>query len=231
MKKSDRDFVIERRTLIILGASLPLAACGGLSGLIGPPPASQIYVLRPTDPTHLDGDKVGWALAIAEPDAPGNLDTDRIAITRSTDTADYYANAVWPDALPDIVQGALLQAFDASGLIDSVVRDTVGVRTRYVLKTDIRNFEARYATADGAPTAVVTIAASLISVSDRYLAAHHVAHQESPATANSVDAAVQAMGRALGGVLNDIVRWTLTAVPANLPTAAVAPGSHRHRGG
>jgi len=230
MRKNDGTEGIGRRTLLLIGAAAPLAACGGLSNIIGPPPASQIYLLRPPAPAQLDGTKVSWALSVALPDAPGNLDTDRIAVERSTDTADYYANAVWPDDLTSIVQDCLVRAFEASGLIDSVVADTAGIRTDYALKTEITHFEARYATPDGPPTAVVAIAASVVAVGDRMLAAHHVARQESLATANTVEAAVQAFGRALGLVVNDIVRWTVASVPSSSPELEHTPeGSKTHR--
>jgi len=202
---------MDRRSLLLLGAALPLAACGG--NIIGPPDASQIYILKPPALPRLAGARVDWALAIARPEAPGLLDTNRIAISRSADTGDYFANAVWQDPLTDIVQGALVDGFETSGLIEQVVPDTAGIRTDYQLKVEIRDFEARYAQADSPPTAVVSLAASLINGHDRRLAAHHIFHEESPAGANSIPAAVEAFDRALGAAVKDIVQWATGAVP------------------
>lgn len=227
---------INRRTLLLMGAaSLPLAGCN-VSGLIGPPPASQIYLLHPAALPALDGPKVAWGLSIAEPRAPGILDTDRIAIRRSADTEDYYANAVWQDSLPDIVEGVLVSGFEESGRIDQIARDTEGVRTDYVLKVDIRNFEARYDQPNGAPTAVVTFEANLIDGASRRLVAHRTAHVEETASANTIPAAVEALNRALGGAVADVVKWTLAAVPSEQSstsgtsgTAAKPTRSHRRR--
>src|SRR5262249_36315690 len=128
-------------------------------------------------------------------------------------TQDYFANAAWPDQLPAIIQSSLVSAFEACGRVDQVVRDTDGIRTDYLLKVDIRDFEARYDQPDTAPTAVVALQVVLVARKDRSLAAHLLAKAESAATQNSVDAAVEAMDRALGAALTDIVRWTLNTLP------------------
>src|SRR5262249_4747201 len=108
---------------------------------------------------------------------------------------------------------SLVSAFEASGRIDQIVRDTEGVRTDYLLKIDVRDFEARYDQPDAAPTAVVSLQATLVNRNDRNLAARLAIRKESAATLNSVDASVEAMDRALGAALADIVRWTLATIP------------------
>jgi cholesterol transport system auxiliary component len=168
------------------------------------------------------GPKVAWALAIDLPEAAQNLDSDRIAISRSTNTQDYFANAAWQDQLPAIIQGNVVRAFEASGRVDQVVRDTEGIRTDYLLKIDIRDFEARYDQPDSAPTAVVALQAILVDRKDRNLASHMSIKQESVATQNSVDASVEAMDRALGAAIADIVRWTMATLPQALPSRGKA---------
>jgi cholesterol transport system auxiliary component len=210
---------MDRRLLLVFGsASVVLSACNA-GNLFGPPEASQIYVLKPALPAPDSGPKINWALAIDLPEAPQNLDSDRIAISRSANTQDYFANAAWQDQLPAVVQGSVLRAFEASGRIGQVVRDTEGIRTDYLLKLDIRDFEARYDQPDAAPTAVVALKAILVDRKDRSLAAHMTTKQESAAAQNSVDASVEAMDRALGTALADIVRWTMATLPP--PNAAV----------
>jgi cholesterol transport system auxiliary component len=167
-------------------------------------------------PTADAGPKVSWALAIDLPEAPQNLDSDRIAISRSANTQDFFANAAWQDQLPAIIQGSLVRAFEASNRIDQIVRDTEGVRTDYLMKVDVRDFEARYDQPDSAPTAVVALQVTLINRSNRNLVARMAAKKESAAIQNSVDASVEAMDRALGVALDDIVRWTFTMIPQTI---------------
>jgi cholesterol transport system auxiliary component len=115
-----------------------------------------------------------------------------------------------------------VSAFEASGRIDQVVRDTEGIRTDYLLKIDIRDFEARYDQPDAAPAAVVGLEAILVDRKERNLAARISVKKESAATQNSVEASVEAMDRALGAALADIVRWTMAALPQALPSRGKA---------
>ena len=103
---------MERRMFLTGAAALALSGCS--SDLIGPPPAGQIYTLNPGF-TPGGGGKVDWALSIDRPDVPGGLDTDRIALFQPGGMQDFYANAVWPDRLPALIQRALLDGFEASG--------------------------------------------------------------------------------------------------------------------
>jgi cholesterol transport system auxiliary component len=205
-----------RRLFLIAGPSVALAACGSLDKLVGPPDAPQMYTLRPTPPQAMPGDKVAWALSVAKPDAADNLDSTRIALARGNTQFDYYANAVWPDHLTALVQTALLAGFEASGRIDQVSREEDTLHTDYTLLTDLRDFEARYSTPDGAPTIAVTIVAHMAEAHSRKIAAGLTVNLNEPATANSVDAAVQAFDIALGKAVAQIVQWALAvAAPAS----------------
>jgi cholesterol transport system auxiliary component len=219
------DFM-NRRAILVSGASLvALSAC---SGIVGPPDAPQIYMLKAAPAAAVNGPKVAWSLGVAQPSAPHALDTDRLVISRSADTADYYANAVWQDRLPSIVQEALVDAFEASGRIDNVVRDAEGLRSDYLLKMDIDEFQARYDTPDGAPTVVVALEALMVGRQDRNLIAHFSVKKEAPAGQNSISAAVQAADVALGAALSDIVRWALDAIPVTA-TPVMEPPQVHHR--
>ena len=214
-------FVPSRRIFLIGASSLVVAACGNI---LGPPAASQIYILRPAAPAE-GGGKVAWALSIVKPDASDSLDTDRIALTKSDTQLDYYANAVWPDRLPSLIQTTLLAGFEATGRIDSVARDEDALHADYQLTADIRDFEARYATADGAPTATLTIIAHMAEAHSRKIVANLIVHFTEAAAANSVDAVVQAFDTALAKAIAQIVNWALALpppVPAR-PTSDITP--------
>jgi cholesterol transport system auxiliary component len=206
-----------RRMFLIAGSSLALTACGSLSKLVGPPDAPQMYVLRPAPAAAQPGDKVSWALAILKPDASNSLDSSRIALAKSETQLDYYANATWPDRLPDLVQTALLAGFETSGRIDAVSRDDDALHADYELSTDLRDFEARYATPDGVPTVAVTIIAHMANARSRMIVANHTVRLTQAVTANSVDAVVQAFDVALAQAIAEITQWALALPP---PTAA-----------
>src|SRR5690348_16046874 len=201
---------IPRRAALIALMTLLAGACS-VSNLLGPPPAPEIYVLRPVL-GDLTGPKVSWALAVDRPSAPTNIETDRIAISRSANTEDYYADASWTDRLPGLLQRELVQAFEKSARIDQVADDASAVHSDYILETEIRTFQARYAQPDGAPTAIVSIGARLISRDTHSIVAHVVVEKQAPATQNSINAAVEALDRASGDAISQIVTWALAAV-------------------
>jgi cholesterol transport system auxiliary component len=199
-------FALDRRALFAGASGLVITGC---SNLVGPPPASKLYVLQPVLPRDLPGAKVNWALSIQMPEASGGLDSDRIAILMPPSGMDYYADAAWADHLPILVQSAMLEAFESSGRIDAVARDSDVARADYVLSTDLRDFEARLDQAQGAPLAVVRIGARLVKARSREIAGYTSAYREVRASVNSVEAVVEVLNTAFGGVLADVVTWAL----------------------
>ena len=195
---------LSRRHAIIGVGAVVLSGCSVLQG----PAIPQLYVLRPAMPASM-GPRVNWRLAVAAPDAVAGLDTARIALTRSPTTMDYFANAAWTDRLTLIVQRQLIQAFDTSGRITSVDRDTSGLEADFVLQTEIRDFQARYDTPDGAPQVVVSIQAKMARMPQREIAASVNATQQATATANEINSIVVAFNQACGAAIGQIVNSTL----------------------
>ncbi len=193
-----------RRNFLILGsASLALAGCGDL---LGPPPAPPVYVLEAPSPVTVM-ERLPWSLSVMRPSSPNALDGQRIPLIQPDLTLDYYANATLPDAIPDLVQSALVEAFEKSGAPASVARDSDALHADYDLFVDIKDFETRYAMKDGLPEALVTLTVRLATSHGRIVAGSTTVTQRVPATANSVAAATAALGQALGATSAVIVTW------------------------
>ena len=105
----------------------------------------------------------------------------------------------------------MVEAFEKSGRIHAVARDSGGVRGDYMLTSELRHFEALYDQGDGAPQINVNIVVKLLSLPRRDVVATHDTVQRVRATANSVPAVVQAFNEATGAALTDVVNWTLSA--------------------
>lgn len=195
---------VSRRHAIIGVGAAALAGCSVLQG----PAIPQLYVLRPQVPPSM-GPRVNWRLAVAVPDAVASLDTPRIALTRSPTTMDYFANAAWTDRLTLIIQRQLIQAFDSSGRILSVDRDTSGLEADFVLQTEIRDFQARYDSPDGPPQVVVSIQAKVARMPQREIASNLSATQQTTAAANEINSIVVAFNQACGAAIAQIVNGTL----------------------
>jgi cholesterol transport system auxiliary component len=215
--------VIGRRHLLLAGAAaFALAGCatGGRQ--------TQIYVLRPDIPNNPPGQKVSWDLAVGMPYAAGSLNSDRIALTRTSETLDFFADSAWTDQLPVLLQNSLIESFEKSGRIKSVSRETAGLQADYVLETEVRDFAARYSSPDGPPEVVVRIMAKMVKLPDRAIVSTFVSRQSSAAAENRVPAVVIAFNAALTASLREIVEWALNA-PGAKPAAPATPARRRRR--
>jgi cholesterol transport system auxiliary component len=200
-----------RRILLIGAAALSLSACGG--NLLGPPDAGSIYPVRPVFTAPAAGAPVTWSLAILRPTVPGGLDSDRIALLQPDGSMDFYAKANLPDRAPNIIQSALLEGFESSQRIAAVAREQDALHADYNLVIEVKDFEAKYATPDGIPQAVVVMSAKLVTAHGRRIVETFIASQSVSATANSAGATAQALSQALGAGVTQIVDWALAAPP------------------
>jgi cholesterol transport system auxiliary component len=189
--------------ILVLG----LAGCSGLFGGGAP---THLYRVTPksTYPPNLPHPSV--QLLIDLPLSPAGLDTERIALTRSAVSIDYFADAAWTDRVPLLVQTALVESFENSRAIIAIDRESVGLRADFILKPEIRHFEAVYDSANAPPEVWVEINVRLVNPSDREVVAQTSVEERRGASANDVPSIVMAFDDALGAVMKDIVVWTVT---------------------
>jgi cholesterol transport system auxiliary component len=192
-----------------------LSACSNLIPGAGEP--LKLYTLTPKSTYNGALPEIYWQLVIETPVAPSGLNTNRIALARSPITLDYYAGAIWTDSAPQLVQTLLIESFENTGRIVAVGRESVGLKPDYILKLELREFQAEYEDPKAPPTVHVRIIAKLVRMPQREIIASHMTEQIQTAAANTLDAVVDAFDTALGPVLKEIVRWTMTAVPPSVP--------------
>ena len=170
------------------------------------PQATRLFTW--IDPDHWRRYHNPVQLLINEPLAPAGLDKSRIALSRSPVSIDYFADSEWTERVPLLVQTALLESFENSGAIAAIDRESMGLRADFILKTEIRHFEALYDSPNGAPEVWVAIIARLVNPSGRDIVAHASFERRERAAANDMGRIVVAFDEALGAVMADIVAWT-----------------------
>lgn len=204
------------RFLGLGGAIVLLAGCGS----VGPTPY-QLYVLQPSAPPAANFaalPEMQSNLVIDMPDAPSSLDTVRIALGKNSTSMDYFAGASWSDRLPALLQSKLVEAFEASHKVKSVSRESTGLHSDYMLRPDIRNFEAQYSQPDAAPQVVVHISFKLVKLPEREVVGSFNAEQSAQAQENKIESIVTAFDQALGAAIQQTVEWTLkTQTPPEPP--------------
>lgn len=146
------------RPLATACACLALAGCGGLFKSTQSAPV--VYLIRATPGAAL-APAVPGALVVLRPFARPGLESDRIAVTLPDRRLDTYAASRWSAPLPDLVQSLLLDDLRARGGFGDVLYDRGEFAGRYVLQTEIRDFQAEYAAPGTAPTVRVTLRGAL----------------------------------------------------------------------
>jgi cholesterol transport system auxiliary component len=199
---------LSRRTLLgggaTLAAGLTLSGCG-LAGLAGPPP--DLFVLSPksTFPPNLPS--VGWQLVVEEPAAARGLDTDRIVISPTDLEVKYFSGAAWADRAPKMVQGLLIQSFENSKKIVSVGRQQLGLKSDFVLKSELREFQAELRP-EGTRVRV-RLNCKLVRPLEGIILASQTFEAIKMAKSDKLADVVPEFDDALGTVLKRAVTWTI----------------------
>lgn len=203
-----------RRHVLKIGLGFCLPLLAGLPAcqlpVPGQRPPPDLYRLTPKSTFNPDLQVVDWQLVLEIPLADAGLNTPRIALMRTPTRLEYYARANWADRAPLMVQGLMVQSFENSRKIVSVGRQAVGLRSDYILKSELREFQAEYL--DGkVPKIHVAINAKLVKMPKRVIVGSKNFTSLQTAEADSLEAVVQAFDAALGKVMRRLVEWTITA--------------------
>lgn len=193
--------------ILAIISTLTMASCG--FGALTGGPAPDIYFLTPKSTFDEDTPKVDWQLVVEEPTAAKGIDTDRIAIAMSTLELKYLGGVRWADRAPRMVQELLIQSFENSKRIVSVGRQSLGLRSDFVLKTELREFQAEKA-ADGKGTKVrVRMNLKLVRPVQGHIVASETIERVVDVPSDGVSVITPAFDQALGKVLKQAVSWTL----------------------
>ena len=202
---------IERRRLLQAAGGLAmLGALGGCTQLVpGQRPPPQFFRLSPKSTFDPELAPVEWQLILEPPIANAALDTVRIALMRQPMEVEYYARANWTDQAPQMVQTLMIESFENSRRIVSVGRESLGLRADFVLKSELREFQAEYFE-EGPPSAHVGLNVKLVRMPRREIVASESFDVTWQAESDTLPAVVRAFDEALGDALRDLVHWTLT---------------------
>jgi cholesterol transport system auxiliary component len=145
---------------------------------------------------------------IGHVEAPAGLDTNRIALSRAPLSLDYYADVSWSDTAPAMVRTALLESTQNSGSFKAVGSNTFNLRSDYLLKIDLRSFEAVYDSQGPGPAATVVLGLTLVRLPGDAAVGQTVIRERQPAASNGIPEIVGAFNTALGRALQQAVGWT-----------------------
>ena len=114
-----------------------LTACSGV--LTSEQPAKQYYTLMPlAAPPSGPIQEPGPSLSISVSAVPG-LDTDRVLALGPDASLNRYANARWPDHLPEVLTSVMRRSLVNTGRF-SAVEEAGHAKTGWVLKLEVQQF-------------------------------------------------------------------------------------------
>ena len=219
----NRSAAARTRTGLATTALLLVAGC---NGLIPTGPAPDLYSLTPKSTFDQAMPVVDWQLVIEEPLAAGGLDTTRIAVRPAPTELKYYADARWIERAPRMIQTLMVESFENSGSIVAVGRQTIGLRSDFNLKTELRELQAEYFDGvDQAPVVRVRLNVKIVRQPDQGIIASRSFERAVRANGQDVPTVVEAFDLALGRVLKELVNWCLTTTQAE--TVLSAGGANR----
>jgi cholesterol transport system auxiliary component len=113
-----------------------------------------------------------------------------------------------------MVQTLIIESFESTGSILAVGREAIGLRPDFILKTDLREFQAiYYETEAPGPTIVVRMNAKLVQMPERRIVASNTFDHRTPAASDSFKDIIEAFDDALGSVIKRIVTSALNFQP------------------
>jgi len=185
---------------------LGLGGCAALQLATREPP--RIFALTPKSTFSEDLPEVDARLSVEVPTAAAGLNVARIALRPTRTTLEFYAGAIWIDALPVMVQNLLIESLDNTDRIDVLGREVVGVRADYALLTHIREFQAEYFGGD-TPEVRVRLQVRLVRLPRRISLAATSEEAIVPAEGTSLEDIVVAFDAAFGTAVKRVVEWTI----------------------
>jgi cholesterol transport system auxiliary component len=195
------------RTAAVLVAVGVLSGCGGILPGSGAP--ANMYTLTPKNTFDDRIPAVSWQLIVEEPSAAGGLQVQSIALRTKAIELQYFAAARWTERAPRMVQTLLVESFENSGKIIAVGRQTIGLRSDFNLKTELREFQAEYTGTNRPPTVHVRLSTRLIQQPRRVIIASDNFDAQVVAASTSMEDVILAFDEALGKVIRRTVEWTL----------------------
>lgn len=194
--------------LIIMPMMVFVAGCSPLK-IPGPPP--DLYNLTPKSTFNDNLPDIKKQLIIEEPIAAGGLDNNRIALRPHATKLQFFANARWTERAPKMLQTLLVESFENTNKIISVGRQSIGLRSDFTLKTEMREFQVEQGPDSNTSTIRVRINAKLVQQPNRVIVGSQSFESRLDIQkGGGMNDIVIAFDTATGKVIKKLVEWTLT---------------------
>lgn len=196
------------RALIVAILGVSLTGCGAL----GPAKSEEYATFGLSVPSGgaASGAAVDWQLRVELPEAATPLEGNKIARRDADGGYGVFKGARWSEHTPELVQSAIVRAFEDSGRIRGVGRADSPVRGDYTLVSELRDFEADYSGGAG-PTVRFVLSAKLLDGHTNDVVAARVFSESEAAHGRDLNAVIAAFNTCAGRLVPALRDWVLEA--------------------
>lgn len=202
--------MIRHLILRALCLCMPLFLTGCIKIFPDAGPAPKLYVLSAVEDFSDKIKPVNWQLLIEVPEAPPSLDTDKVAIKEDEWSFNYYSNTNWITRVPRLMQNLLVEAFENTDKIVGIGRSNSGLGADYLLKSDLRVFQAAFKKGETVPRVDLHLSAKLVKLPERTIIAARQFKETTQAESRAIRDVIKAYDRVSDAMQKKLIPWVLT---------------------
>jgi phospholipid/cholesterol/gamma-HCH transport system substrate-binding protein len=177
-----------------------------MTGVTAPPPKIT-YDLRAVPSAGPAGKTINVQWAIPEPTAVVMLETQRFLFSPPQEVSGF-AEAMWADALPKLIQARLIESFENYDLAHAPLRVADLGQPEFQLLIDVRRFRI---TLDQRSAAEMGLSARIVDRNGKVVASRLFEDSEKIESVAPAPAAT-AFGEAFGRIAKNMIAWTVEAL-------------------
>lgn len=186
-----------------------MATSGCVSVLPDPEPANAIYRLSMPAP-KLNAAISAPIIRIDQPAAARMVGTRKIIVSPDAQRLAIAGGAEWADALPNMVQKALVDKMASRADMIGVM-PSAGARADYRVHMNIDNFEARFDNGpESAPMVMISYSVTFADMGTRQLLGTRQFNHSQRADSPRVSSIVSAMNQANNSAMEELTNWMTT---------------------
>lgn len=199
--------------MIVLCISVTLSGCFGLTRDI---PKESIVSVSSVKASPRTAPKKNIVLMLDRFESPSFLNSEKIVLTKQGTVYDYFADIRWSDKIPAMLYSHLKASYENKSSFNVIDFNDSAIENQYLLKMDLRHFEANYVDGDLsiAPDIYIEIYAVLVKRADQTIIASKVFSKTERVPENKLMVVISTFDDLYQAIQSDLILWTEKSVNA-----------------
>lgn len=195
-----------KATVILFG----LVSLTGCLGLIRNIPKESIVSVTSVQTVKKSPSTKNIVLMLDRFESSNFLNTDKIILTKQGTVYDYFADIRWSDRIPAMLYSNLKASYENKSTFNVIDFNDSAIEYQYLLKMDLRHFEANYVEGDTsiAPQVYIEIYAVLVNRIDQKIVASKMFSRMEQVSENKLMTIVSHFDDIYQAIQNDLIIWT-----------------------